>query len=591
MSTVPHAPSAPHSEDPDARRVREMFSVLLKSIKTIGIYRHAETRYTEYLEPAFDAMTKFLSDKESLPLKLEPFALKYHNHVIYEDHAKENLTYKFYKDGVRFLIFRRGLPMHELLSFVLLAMENLQEAQLSYEDSVTRLWKNEHQFIEHVVVEGFGFGDLSEEQVEVEVEKVVGHLRSQLAANSRDVARFARLSLEDLELQLDEIEQVRGGIISGRPARMSDVSRLQDDLVLERQRIFSKMVIVLLQILEHDAEDEDQTMLSSAFIQILDSLLLAEDFKGAVSLLARFQTTRSRPLPAARKVMVERLEQEIGVRMVEPHRIEAVGRYLASTKDVDRDAVSAYFARCSEDHVPLLLEMLGKLERPEARELVVDCLVRVGKKHLGVFAERLTSASTNLVKDVLEIIQRLDPPNKLGLVAQSLRHANLIVRLEGLKHLARAKEPEAVRYIERAMADQDVQLRLGAYRALVARSPKRAVESLVELVSSDVFSSRDPREKTAIFVAIGTARSKESLDYLSSLFDAKAGLLQRSRVNELKQLAVAGLYAHGSLPAFKILAREVQNRGNSKEVALAAQQAAVKLRDKLQSPTNEGGQT
>jgi HEAT repeat protein len=576
------------SEDADApvREATEVFQLLLKGIKNIGIYRHAEARFAEYLEPAHRALERFLERHDSLPLKLEPFALKYQNHVIYEDQDRENLTYKFYKDGVRYLIFRRGLPLRELLNFVLLSIASLEERQLFQEDMVTRLWKQDFQFIEHIVVEGFGFGDLSEEEVEVEVEKVIGYLRKQLAANSEDIARFARLSLEDLELEMSDVEQVRGGIISGRPARPQDKANVQDDLLAdEKDRMFTKMVLILFQILEFDLGTDDYDMLSEALGQFLDSSLLSEDIAGAVALSGRFDRILARDLPADRRVMIQQLAESTRSRMVEPHRVEAVANYMNATRSMDRESVEAYFACCRPDQVPLLLDLLSKSERPDARSILIATIANLGRNHLSLLTQRLEDGSSNLVRDILEVVERIDPPNKFSIVAKTLKHTNLGVRLEGLKQLAKSSEPEALRHIERAAADRDVQIRLGAYRALVQRAPRRATEFLIREIGSDVFASRDHREKTALFAALGYTKSAPALRFLAAQFEQKAGLFQRGRTSELKLLAITGLTAHGTLESFAVLKREIQNRSNGKDVMLAARQAALKLREKLK----EGG--
>src|SRR6185295_17648922 len=111
----------------------------------------------------------FLELDPVLPLKLTPYTLEFKKQVIYEDQNKENLTYKFYRDGMRFLMFRQGLPIEELLRFVLIAMESRSEAAQFQEDTITRLWKEQFSSIEYVVMEGFGFGDMSEEEVQIEV--------------------------------------------------------------------------------------------------------------------------------------------------------------------------------------------------------------------------------------------------------------------------------------------------------------------------------------------------------------------------------------------------------------------------------------
>ena len=273
-----------------AQQASEAFRLLLKGIKNIGIYRHAETRFSEFLQPAYDALNAFLEEFEILPLKLLPYTLEYKKQVIYEDQDKENLTYKFYRDGMRFLLLRRGIQIDELLRFVMIAMSTLNDRQLFNEDTITRLWKENFQLIEWVVVENFGFSDMSEEEVEIEVEKIVAYLKHQLSANSNDITRFARLSVEDLELQLDDVDQVRGGIISGRTATPADRAWVQEEVYQEeKKRLFAKMVLIVFQILELDAERDDHDMILDAVTQVLDTLLVSEDVKGAVALLQRFE--------------------------------------------------------------------------------------------------------------------------------------------------------------------------------------------------------------------------------------------------------------------------------------------------------------
>jgi hypothetical protein len=108
---------------------------------------------------------------------------------------------------------------------------------------------------------------------------------------------------------------------------------------------------------------------------------------------------------------------------------------------------------------------------------------------------------------------------------------------------------------------------------------------LIREIGSDVFASRDHREKTALFAALGYTKSAPALRFLAAQFEQKAGLFQRGRTSELKLLAITGLTAHGTLESFAVLKREIQNRSNGKDVMLAARQAALKLREKLK----EGG--
>ncbi len=575
-------------EEQAARQAADVFFLLLKGIKNINIYRHAETRFAEYLEPAHQALTTFLEAHDILPLKLTPYTLEFKKHVIYQDEDRENLTYRFYKDGMRYLMFRKGLPPEELLRFVMLATERRSDAALFQEDMITRLWKEQFEFIEYVVVEGFGFGDLSEEEVEIEVEKIVAYLRKQLSANSEDITRFARLSAEDLELELTDVDQMRGGIISGRTATDGDRAQVQDELFQEaKKRLFAKMVLILFQILELECDVDDYEMMLEAFTQVLDTLLVSEDVKGAVALLQRFEKIAERPLPKGRIQLVTKMGTVFRRRMAEPHRLDSVGQYLMLNRDLDEAAVHAYLSVCGEEELLHLVEMLAGMERQDARAIMINVLAELGNNHVDVFARRLDHNSSNVVKDMLAIIHKINPDNKIQLISRCLDHPNIMIRLEGLKTLAKSKEDIALRYIEKAMRDEDIQMRVGAYRALATRAPQRAAPLFVKAMQADDFLQRDNRERIAIATALGETRSEVALDYLSSLFTQKGGLFSRGKANDMKTVAVIGLAAMKSVSAFKVLAAQVQNRDNPKEVMESAHKAALRLKQEIKAKRAE----
>lgn len=565
------------------REVAQIFLLILKGLKNIGIYRHATARYAEYLEPAFTLLSSFLEREHILPLKLAPYSLEYKKNLIYEEESKENLTYKFYRDGMRFLIFREGVTIDELLRFLLLALDSQTEASLFQEDMVTRLWKENFQGIEYVVVEGFEFGDLSPEEVEIEVEKIVSYLRQQLAANSNDVTRFARLDIEDLALELSDIDQVRGGIISGRPAKPEDKQWVQDEIYQEeKKRLFAKMVLILFQILERDANEDDFASMAESFSQILDSLLVSEDVRGAVAVLHRFDKISAKEgLSRQHQDLVRRVRDAFAKRMAEPERIQAVAQYLTLSKVVDELAVKAYFSVCSVDHVPLLLEMLESMERQEGRRVLIEVLADLGKGSVNLFAERLTHRSSNVVKDMLAIIDIIDPPNKLDLYAKCLEHPNMMIRLEALKVMMRAPGERAMKYLEKAMADEDVQIRVQALRALAVRSPGKAVPLLKKMLHASDYGAKDKREQLAVVVSLGECRTPEAVEALSSVFESKGSLFTRGKNNDLKLMAIRGLLAMRTVEAFRVLAREVQNRSNSQEVLETAHKAAARLKADL----------
>jgi hypothetical protein len=329
--------------------------------------------------------------------------------------------------------------------------------------------------------------------------------------------------------------------------------------------------------------------MSESFSQVLDSLLVSEDVRGAVAVLHRFDKISQKPGSEEQKGLVRRIRDTFAKRMAEPERLQSVGQYLALAKNLDELAVKAYLSVVQVEQISLLIDMLENMERNEGRRVLIDVLAELGKTKVSLFAERLDHKSSNVVRDMLAIIDRIDPTNKLDLYAKCLDHPNIMIRLEALKVIARAPGERAVKYLEKAAEDEDLQLRMQAYRTLAVRSSTRAVELFKKLMKENNFGERDKREQLAIVVSLGETRIDEALAFLSSIFEAKGGLFSRAKNNDLKLLAIRGLLAMRTLEAFQVLAREVQNRNNSKEVLENAHKAALRLKAELSGQPAEQG--
>jgi hypothetical protein len=127
------------------------------------------------------------------------------------------------------------------------------------------------------MVEGFRMDEFSEEEIQVEVDQIVEYLQQRLRSNSDDALRFVRVTEADLDMRLDEIEQMRGLVITGAAVAPELKARIQKDIdEEENQRLFPKLVSAVFQVVESGVDDPE--LLSDMFSQLLDAMLLQEDF-------------------------------------------------------------------------------------------------------------------------------------------------------------------------------------------------------------------------------------------------------------------------------------------------------------------------
>jgi|GEM_PF-257247 len=570
----------------EIHEVRDIFDKLKKALKTIALYRHNTERYPEYLEPVHTAMADFLARKNLLQLRLDAMAYKFKGHEVFvDDNRENNIVYPFFQAGIRLLIFKAGISPDELLRFLMLCFTVDEAGGRRGGDVVTRLWKEEFDCIEYVVVEGFkAIADEDIEEVEVEVEKVVAYLYRQLQSNSDDYMRFARVSVGDLELELNDVDTIRGAVISGVTASAADKARVQTSLETENERLLPKLVTVFFQLLELDTTEQTFEDVAEAFVQLLDAMLLQENFSALHQIRRRFEHSLQKPhLPPATRDLVQRCAERFIGKMGEGQRIQTVGGILNRGLVKDPEGLKLYLHSLGADAALPILDMLETLELPQNRRLICEVLVELGRDVYSVFTSRLNHPSSNMVKDMLFIIDKIDPPEKFGVFAQVLEHPNAILRLETLSIIGKNPSEECFAEIKRVVEEhEDPQMRAQAIRNLPNYDAEWSVPVLLATAQRPNWEQVGEPEKKAIFSALGQMQHPDTQAFLMNCFSSKSGMFAKKGVDELKMLAIVGLEAAPSVQSMQALAAVAQDvKKHPKEVCEAAKAAVIQMKARI----------
>jgi len=220
------------------------------------------------------------------------------------------------------------------------------------------------------------------------------------------------------------------------------------------------------------------------------------------------------------------------------------------------------------------------MERQEARRLICDTLAALGKDHLDVFVRRLESTKANVIRDMLYIIDKLNPAEKLQIIAKVLEHPNLALRLEALNTIGSAGEESCYPYVIKALKDSDTQMRIMAARLLSNFDIRKATKTLLILVDDQGFSRKPAQEQTAMFSALAMTDSPDAMDFFREHLRSTS-LLSKKKLVEHKRNIVNGLAISGSIAAFKLLKAELEAGIKEEDVLAAAERACEKLRHKL----------
>lgn len=570
-----------------AESARPVFERLRKAMKNIQLYRHNTDRYGEYIDPVFQAMNAFLNDHGAMQLRVEALSYKIYTHTVFEDDSREaNLIYPLWQAGIRLLIFKPGLTADELLRFLMICMSQTEEhRRRGGEDVITQLWKAEFDCVEYIVVEGFrALPDDDVEEVEVEVEKVVAYLYKQLQSNSDDYLRFARLTSSDLDLELNNVDQMRGVVVAGTSCTAADRARLQGQLEKEEKLQLHKMVTVLFQLLELDTSEENFEDVAEAFVQLLDALLLQEQFTQIHSIRERFiVSSQKQKLKPGTRDIIQRCAERFQQRMSETQRLQAIGNILNSGLAKDPEGIMKYLDCLGVEAIVPLLDMLEGLQLLPNRRVVVEVLAKLGRNHVPTFINRLQHPSSNMVKDMLYIIDKIDPPNKFQIFGAVLGHPNAILRLETLAIIGRNPSDDCFKQITDVLrTHQDAQMRAQAIRMLPNYDEEKAGPILIELANSEAFEKYTDFEKKATFTALVQMQAPKTNQFLYGILQQKSGMFGKKKIDDLKMLVIAGMESTPSVQGIQILAEVAKDSSkHSKDVCEIARAAVINMKAKL----------
>jgi hypothetical protein len=544
---------------------------LLKGIKQIGMYRHNEGRYTEYLSKAHEAIKHYTDRFGPLIFKVEQQNFALLEQPLFSEDTP--LPFKFWRDGIRQFIFRPGLRPDELLSFTLVALSDVEKQG---EDTVAQLWRSPLDNLEYVVVEGFKVEGFTDEEVQISVDRIVEYLYSRLRSHSDDFLRFARVTAEDLELKLEGVEQVRGAVIAGVTATDDLKARLQKEIAEEEQsRLFPKLVSSIFQVAEAGVDDSE--LLEDMFLQLLDALLLQEDFAIINQIVLKLRAMEDRPGMGG----MRRLKATFVDKMGDEQRLVRVADVLRSARPGMLADIGRYLTALQPTTLPVLLDVLETLDAPEHRLVVCDAIAEFCKVNPSAVIQRLSSERPMTVRDMVYVLERAQHPDRMQFFGRVLKHRNLAVRLDVMGTIARGRSVESRRLIAEALKDENAQVRVQAARLLPEYDREQAYQELVSVVKRKEFKKRSTEEQAAFYTALGSTGLPTAISLMTQLLAEKAQLWNRSRVLEEKLLAVHGLAGVQSIQSYKALQAVVEDRAQPSEVLVAARRALAETRRKL----------
>ncbi|MGC4120020.1 MAG: hypothetical protein QM765_36660 [Myxococcales bacterium] len=492
----------------------------------------------------------------------------------------EAIPGRLFREGVRHLTLRPGIGEAEFTKFASI----LFSAEKAGDSLVAHFYEANFQSIEYVVVEGFRVGELSEEETQVEVDKIVEYLYGRLRGQTDDTLAFARVMASDLDLKLEGIDVVRGLLLDGNEVSASFRQRIQQELHQdEAVRVHRQLVGTLLGGLRSGLLTHAKPVVE-ILLQMIDGMLLQDDHPSIARILkdlAAMETASGGPQTPPGEVRRGVLK-ELGAMA----RVARFAEALKTNASVDLAAVAACLAELDDGALVALADALETLEQAEHRALFVDALAKAGREKPEFFVSRLNAQKPQTVRNMVAIIDKARFADSAKYIASAIKNPNPLVRAEIASILGNSADGAAVHGILlQATTDKEPIVRAAAFRAMAQAAPKRAAADLMRLPKLPDWDKRPDDEKALVFSCLGATEQPDVIQYLASLLQQKKSLLGGRKIQELKALAIKAFSCMENLQAVRVLQAASEARDEDPELATAARKAMLQVKKAMAERT------
>ncbi len=560
--------------------VEEIFHNIVKSIKTIAIYKHNKDRFAEFVEPAYRLLEKFLQQNGTLVIKVEPFSFKFLNAEVYKDTDQySNISYRFFRDGVRRITFKQGLTLNEFLQFLLI-VSGLSQVSKQAEDTVSQLWLANLENIELTVIEGGVFladSDSTENETEkVEMETIVNFLEQKLSSTSNEAIGFARLSAADIGMELESVQQIKG--LKKKPELVSEEDKeiIQEFFLGENEftRI-NRIKKILLAILKSDINDIEFQDILENYTLILDYILLLDDISKLSDFFLEIEKESiNMTLPQSIRDRILqlrlRLQQEINADI----RTERVFQILR-TKRVDNiGALKIVLDQFNENTYTKIPKYIEQIEIQENINLILDILKNPRPHFETIWIDLLNSKKLNLVTAALDVIKDINFEGRFEAVKPLLNSQVPQIVIKSLEVIAsegtERAEKEILQYLDaNKSTGKDIVLKV-----IHLLNEDSQANIILKMLLDDEFKIDEAQRLVLLSKLADLIELPQVEIFFDSIFNERGTLFTKGKVEEKKRMAIKALSSSPSVITYQYLIKEQQNENSSdtirKEIAVAA---------------------
>jgi HEAT repeat protein len=332
-------------------------------------------------------------------------------------------------------------------------------------------------------------------------------------------------------------QEFQGEVAQGA-LRQQEIERLRREIQgVDEQGVARDVILTLVDLLHAEADAAELVDVADDLAEHLGWLVEQREFAVLARILERLkQTVASGYRRADLAAGVLKRITENGAMLD-----RLLSALWAGRDTPEEQAVRACLQALSAEAIGPLVRVLGLEPRAGMRALLCDLLVQIGREHVEEIGAFATDSRWYLVRNIVNVLGRLQHPQALPLLQRLTTHREYRVRREVVDALAGIATEEARTVLAALLEDPDERIQLRTVRSVGAWGGGAAIPRLVALLGRPDPLHRAFALKREVIQTLERLAVPETLPALKTVANGRLVLRPRSR--ELQRLAQKAIEA------------------------------------------------
>jgi hypothetical protein len=519
--------------------VTDLLKAFVKAVRAHQLYMPNNPMHARSLEAVREAFASLWTQTDELELQVVETQLVWEKRIVLDEQERtsDNVAWVFYKDGIRELKMLRGFEEEELGTLFDI-LQRARKATDDDDDILTMMWEREFATFQYRYVDltaESGPGVESMERAE-QKEKILSPAEAEAGLESTN---SSIANLDDFDSTLYFLDD-------------KEVEYLQEEIRREFSTDLRPAVIAsLLDIFETHKDPTVREEICGLLDYFLLILLSSAQYRNAAYLLREAGVTASRA-PDLLEPHKQRLVQ-LGELMSDP---KPLGQLLQALEDSPLRApqmeLDELFGILQPRALETILSWIGRSTNPQLKMLLEAAATRLASAHTAELVRLIGSDDEAVAKEAIRRAASLKSAAAVPALGKMLTVGEPDLRVASVTALNQIGSPGAMQMLERAIADEDREVRIVAARAIGARNARAALPKIEVAIKGRELRDSNLTEKMAFFEAYGLLCGDAGVVLLDGLLNAK-GFMGKKDDPEIRACAAMALGKIGSKKAMEAL--------------------------------------